>query len=166
MTIKKHRRILALTLFLLFLSVFAFAPSALQAQTAAELDTMLQVTAVSAAKAARFVLGAADLLPPGLSGADAEKAAYDKASSNGWIMADAGENITMKDASFLIMNAFSLKGGMMYSLLKNPRYAYREMVYQKLITGRTDSAMKVSGPRLLYILDKTMSFTGAEGDTK
>ena len=143
----KKRRLL---LFFLLLPVIAFA------QTAAEVDAMLEADTITAAKAARFVLGTADLLPSGLSGPDAERAAYDTASSNGWIKVDAYENLTMKDAAFLIMKAFDLKGGMMYSLFKNPRYAYREMVYRKLIMSRMDSSAKISGSGLLQILDRVI----------
>ena len=42
----------------------------------------------------------------------------------------------------------------MYSLFGNPRYAYREMVYKRLITGNADQNMKVSGSRLLLILGR------------
>ena len=148
MNIKKYRFILFS--FLFFVSSLAFA------QTAAEMDTMLDASEVSAARAARFVLGSADLLPEGLSGTEAERAAYDMAASNGWVKIGAGENVSLKDAAFLIMKAFDLKGGVMYSLLKNPRYAYREMVYQKIIQGSSDPNTKVSGAGLLQILDRTM----------
>ena len=126
---------------------------------------MLQADAISAARAARFVLGTADLLPSGLSGPAAEQAAYDMALSNGWISISAEETITLKDTAFLIMKAFNLKGGIMYSLFKNPRYAYREMVYRKLIQGVTDQSMKVSGQKLLVILDRTLSYI-EEGDVR
>jgi len=148
-------RLLLLFSLLLFLTVFMPGSFAF-AQTAAELDAMLTADTVSAARAARFVLGAADLLPAGLSGDEAERAAYSMASSNGWINTASGEAATMKDTAFLIMKAFDLKGGVMYSLFGNPRYAYREMVYQKLIPGNTDQSMKVSGAKLLLILDKVM----------
>ena len=141
-----------LLLFSLFFSISSFA----FAQTAAEMDTMLDASTVSAARAARFVLGTADLLPAGVSGADAEKAAYDMASQNNWIKAAASDAITMKDTAFLIMKTFNLKGGVMYSIFRNPRYAYREMVYQKLIMGSADQDMKVSGTKLLQILDRAM----------
>ena len=137
-------------LFSLLITHFSFAFS----QTALEMDTMLTSKAVNAAQAARFVLGTADLLPPGVAGADAEKAAYDLALSKGWINSDSTESITMKDTAFLIMQAFDLKGGVMYSLFSNPRYAYREMVYQRIITGKTDQNMKVSGTKLLLIFDR------------
>ena len=133
------------------------------AQTAAEMDIMLEADTVSAAKAARFALATADLLPAELSGPEAERAAYKTAASKGWVKIAAEDKITLKDTAFLIMNAFSLKGGVMYSVVKSPRYAYREMVYLKLIQGIADPAMKVSGPRFLAILDKTSMYAGYEG---
>ena len=145
----KPFRFLLFSLFIL-LSSFAFA------QTASELDAMLQTETVTAAFAARFVLGAADLLPVNVSGADAENAAYDMAKSNGWLKATASDPITLKETAYLIMKAFNLPGGVMYSIFRNPRYAYREMVYQKLIVGQTDEKMTLSGARLLQILDNVM----------
>jgi len=141
-----------------------FFSLAVFAQTAADMDVLLKTGSVNAAQAANFVLGAADLLPAGVSGAAAEKAAYETAVSKGWIKAASGDALTLKDTAFLIMKAFDLKGGVMYSLFKNPRYAYREMVYRKLIQGRSDSSMKVSGPRLLQIIDRTLAFK--EGGAK
>ena len=145
---------LHLLLVLFLLSAFAFS------QTAAEMDDLLGADTVNAASAARFVLGAADLLPAGVSGAGAENTAYEMARSKGWIKAAAGEAITLKDAAFLIMKAFDLQGGVMYSLFKNHRYAYREMVYRKIIPGSINQNKKVSGSALLQILDSTVSYIG------
>ena len=97
-------------------------------------------------------------MPPGVSGPQAERAAYETAFSNGWIKIAADEPLSLKDAAFLIMRAFELKGGVMYSLFKNPRYAYREMVYRRLIPGRINSKMKVSGPKFLSVLDNTLNY--------
>jgi len=145
-----------LVIFLLFSPAIAFA------QNAAELEAMLKAETVSASSAARFVLGAADLLESGLSGPAAERAAYDIASSNGWIKVPGDESLTMKDTALLIMKAFNIKGGLMYSLFNNPRYAYREMVYQKLISGHMDGGMKVYGVRFLQILDKVISYADTD----
>ena len=145
-----------LAIFLLLIPAIAFA------QTASEMDALLEAETVSAAVLARFVLGSADLLAPDLSGQEAEKAAYDMAAANGWIKTPSDESVTLKNAAFLIMQAFGIKGGIMYSLFGNPRYAYREMVYKKIITGRADQNMMVTGQRFLHILEKTISY--AEGN--
>ena len=151
-------KIIRLLLFPLFFFIAAFMPGSFAfAQTAADVDNILQAETVTAAAAARFVLAAAELLPDGISGADAEKAAYDLASSNGWIKTAAEESLSMKDSAFLIMKAFDMKGGLMYSLFKNPRYAYRELMYQNIITGRINGKAKVIGASFLQILDRTIN---------
>ena len=144
--------------FILFFPLTAFA------QNAAEMDSMLTATSVSASMGARFVLGAADLLDNELSGGDAEKEAYDLAVSNGWLRVSDSESLTLQDTAFLIMKAFELKGGIMYSLFETTRLAYREMIYQKLITGHVDGSMKVHGARFLQILDRVMSYAAVDGE--
>jgi len=143
----------------LTIMLFFFALS-LPAQTAAEMDTLLGTQAVSAARAARFVLGAAGLLPQGLSGAEAETAAYDMALSNGWLKGAAADPVTLQGTAFLVMAAFEFRGGLMYSLLHNPRYAYREMAYRRIIQGDADPAMLVSGPTLLQIIGRSLDYAG------
>ncbi|MCL1928481.1 MAG: hypothetical protein FWG07_06795 [Treponema sp.] len=141
--------------------LFFLVTLSLSAQTAAEMDALLETNAVSAGMAARFVLGSLQLLPEGFSGEAAERAAYDMAQARGWVKAAAGDSITLKETAFLVMKAFELRGGIMYSMAKNPRYAYRELVYRKIIQGKSDPAMKVSGRRLLHIIDRAHLFANA-----
>jgi len=144
----------------LALILFSFSAFSLSAQTAAEMDTLLEAETVSIAASARFILGAVELLPLELSSREAEEAAYDMAKEKGWVRKDAGEKTTLKDTAFLVMNAFQFKGGVMYSIFPNPRYAYREMVYRKIIQGRSDPGMTVSGLRLLQIIGAALSHSG------
>ena len=146
---------------LFFVLFFLFALP-LSAQTAAEMDGLLNAKTVTVSAASRFILGAADLLPAGLSAAEAEKSAFDMAMSKGWIKRGAGENVTLKETAFLLMKAFGFKGGAMYSIFRNPRYAYRELCYRKIIQGRADPGMYVSGERLLQIIGRTLSRTGED----
>ena len=143
---------LALTLF--------FCASLVMAQTAAELDNLLETETVTTGQAARFVMGAAGVLSPELSGAEAETTAYEEALANRWVKSGQGEAITLQETAFLIMNVFQLKGGLMYSVFHNPRYAYREMVYQRLIPGRTNNTLKISGTKFLQILGRVLNYTG------
>ena len=142
--------------------VLFFIAFSLSAQNAAELDAMLEAGAISAAAAARFVLGAADLLPQELSGQEAEQAAYDMALSKGWVNTAANSSITLKDTALLVMRAFDFKGGVLYRIFHNSRYAYREMIYRRLIQGKADPNMSVSGPRLLQIISKSLSYAGKD----
>ena len=148
---KKH---LALVFF------FLCSLPAVHAQTATEMDTLLETEAVTVQTAARFVLGSVALLPDELSGAAAENAAYETALSRGWVNGRPEDAIGLQEMAYLIMNAFGLKGGIMYSLLHNPRYAYREMIYRKIIQGRMNANMEVSGRRFLLIIGRALNYAG------
>ena len=147
----KYRGVLLLFFLLPALGIFA--------QTAEELDRLLETEAAGAGTAARFILGSAGLLPKDLSGDDAEKAAVLMAREQGWLRETVAEHISLKETAFLVMNAFGLKGGVLYSLARNPRYAYRELLYHGLIQGRADPDFTVSGPRLLQIIGRAIEYT-------
>ena len=143
------------------LTFFLFLfPALVFAQTAAELDTLLGTDAVTTNVAARFVMGAAGLAPPELSGEEAKTSAYKTALAKGWVKSGPQEEISLKEAAFLMMNVFELKGGIMYSIFHNPRYAYREMIYLKLIPGRTYANSKLSGQKFLQVLGRVLNYTG------
>jgi hypothetical protein len=144
----------------LALFIILFIPVTAFAQTAAELDALLGTNAVTTSIAARFVMGAADLTSPELSGVVANNAAYEAALSKGWVKKGPEEAISVQETAFLMMNVFELKGGIMYSIFHNPRYAYREMIYLRLIPGRTYASMKLSGQKFLQILGKVLNYTG------
>ena len=128
----------------------------LHAQTADFIQTLLQTPAVSYGQAARFVLEAADV-----------KGHYDKtngqdcarfAVENKWLpkKTDAQNSASLENLSLLIMKAFGLKGGPMYSLFNSAHYSYREMVFKDLIQGRTDPHMKVSGYTMMLIVSRLL----------
>jgi outer membrane protein OmpA-like peptidoglycan-associated protein len=130
----------------------------LSAQTAAEMDVLLETGAVSFGQAARFVLITTDWIDTGSSAG----AAYALAREKGWVPEKSLEQSPIRtgELSFLIMNAFDIKGSFLYSLFPGPRYAFRELDYLGLLSGRRDPALPVSGEGLLRILDLTSSYTG------
>jgi hypothetical protein len=85
--------------------------------------------------------------------------AFAWAVDRGWLPAGAtaDDPINMGDLSFLIMKAFNLKGGAMYSFFPGPRYAFRTMVSRSFIQSPADPAMRVSGERFLLILGNVLS---------
>jgi len=141
-----------ITLFAVFLLGVLSAP--LYAQTAAELEQLLQIKTVSYGQAARFVLEAADAAS--LKNADR---AFAYAAEQRWLpqRAAAGDTARLDGVSLLLMRAFAVKGGLWYSLTKNPHYAYRELVYQDVIQGRADPKMTVSGEELLFLINRLLS---------
>jgi len=146
-------------LLVILTGLFFLLPICIPAQTAAELDTILQASAVTNAQAAKFVLASVEDAATMSTGN-----AFQRAVSNGWLKDSAkpDENITLGKLSYLIMKAFNMKGGMMYSIIPGPRYAYRNMVSRNYIQGASDPSMNVSGQRFLLILGKVTNAEGGE----
>jgi len=143
----------SLTLLTILFLVF---PVFIHSQTAAELETIIDTESVTCAQAAWIVCNSAG------DKADME-AAFNQAVENGWLKTAAADDpITLGKLSFLMMQAFEIKGGMMYSLAAGPRYAYRSMVSKSYIEGSSDPAMKVSGERFLLILGKVLDDKGED----
>ena len=130
-----------------------FVPVFLSAQVAAELETILESPVISCAQAARFVFASQGIT---------HQVAFDTAMERGWLPHNAAPDdpITLGSLSFLIMQAFDIKGGMMYAIVPGPRYAFRTMVSRSLIQGAADPAMTVSGERFLHILGNVLSTVG------
>ena len=134
---------------------FGLCSASLFAQTAAELEELLQIQAVSYGQAARFVLAAADAA----NLQDTERACT-FAAERRWLpkKTAAAQTARLDGVALLLMQAFAVKGGMWYSLTKSPHYAYRELVYQDIIQGRADPKMTVSGDQLLFLINRLLSY--------
>ena len=129
------------------------------AQTAQKVETLLSEPAISWSTAAAFVLEAADL-----NVFSNPVDAFRYAQERKWLpkKASAGEQASLNGVSLLLMEAFKLRGGLFYSITKNPHYAYRELVYKDIITGRTDPEMAVSGDDFLYMISRILSLKDEE----
>ena len=128
------------------------------AQTAAEIERLLYTDSVTYEQAAWFVLRAADVE------VFSPMRAFGQAAEQNWLPGNVGpaDKAALDVISLLIMRSFDLKGGLFYSLLKNPHYAYRELVYKDIIRGRTDPGMAVSGDLLLFMVSEVL--TAVEGN--
>lgn len=128
-----------------------FSGGFLQAQTTAvELETVLTAQTMSYEQAAAFVLKAADVTADG--------SAFNYAVEKKWLSALAAADgvAVLNEVSLLIMGAFGIKGGIMYTAFRSPRYAYRELVQQSIIQGRADPDMAVSGDLLLFMIGRVL----------
>jgi hypothetical protein len=130
------------------------------AQTAEEMDILLNSPQLNYALAARFVLTAAGVVDDG----EKEVDAFREALSRNWIPQTVrpSDAITLSRLSLLIMRSFNLRGGLFYRLFHSPRYAYREMVYKKCIQGRTAPGQTLSGEQFILILGRTLTISGVE----
>ncbi|MDR1908887.1 MAG: hypothetical protein LBQ35_03110 [Spirochaetaceae bacterium] len=144
--------------FVFILAVFCLSIGLLNAQTAERLDAILDTAEVTYAMAAFVVLPAAGIL----SGDSSPDAAFAEAAERNYLPAnaEAAGIIRLDELSFLIMQAFGMKSGFLYALAPGSRYAYRELVYRKLIQGRNDPALAVSGERLLRIIGRVLDYRG------
>jgi hypothetical protein len=135
---------------LLFLSVFLALVTPVFAQTAAEIEALLSAEALTYDQAASFVLRAADT-PVSCS-------AFMYATERKWLSTKtaAEGNASLSEVSLLIMGAFDIQGGIMYSLTKSPRYAYRELLHLGVIQGRADPSLTVSGELLVFMVGKVL----------
>ena len=140
---------------LYLLAVFCFLAVTAFAQSAAEIEELLSVKAVTYEEAARFVLRVAEV--QGWSGPEA----FGFAAERKWLpaKAEAGGRARLDGLSLLIMRSFGLNGGLFFTLTKNSRYAYRELLYRGIIQGRADPGMEVSGPFLLFMVGEALSRT-------
>jgi hypothetical protein len=144
---------------LVWFTVFVIRAGFLFAQTADEMDRILDAEEITYSQAARFVLMAANVLPPGAD-------AFTAARENRWLggtKADtisADSPVSLGELSLLVMKAFNLKGGILYSFFPTPRYACRELVYLRIIQGKTDPGGRVDGRALLQILGRMLTYTG------
>jgi hypothetical protein len=144
-------------LFLILLGmILCFVPAF--AQTAERLDAILDAERVSYAQAAGIILTAAGRLNPEAGEARAFSAA------GAWLprRAERDGPITMAELSHLVMRSFSLTGGFMYALFPGPRYAYRALVWRRLLPPNADPARFLTGEELLHITGLVLTLAGDE----
>ena len=144
--------------------IVSIFPVLLPAQTATELEIILETEAVTCAQAAKFVLYSSKAANVSLENfARQPHPEYLWALANGWLkFASEDDPISLSNLSFLLMRAFNMKGGLMYRIFPGPRYAYRSMISRNYIQGIADPAMKLDGSRFLLILGRVLNVEGDE----
>jgi len=128
------------------------------AQTAAEMEQLLASDSVTYEQAAWFLSRAAGLPASNSAGA------FSYAEQRKWLPKNVSANdpARLDGVALLVMRSFEIKGGVIYSMRLSPHYAYRELVYQNIIQGRTDPAMTVSGSALIFITNRVFALKEEE----
>ena len=142
---------------IIILSVLCFCRlRMLSAQTAAEIEALLKTPAVTYGQAARFVLRASEALKT-----SNVKEAFNFAAERNWVPKNVSPDseARLDGISLLVMQSFGLKGGLLYSLFKNPHYAYRELAARNAFKGKSDPHNAVSGDQLLFMVNRVLSMT-------
>ena len=70
--------------------------------------------------------------------------------------AQADDTVNLKGLSIMVMRAFALQGGLLYTLTGSPHHAYRELQRMGIIQGRADPLLPVSGEMLLFTINRTL----------
>jgi hypothetical protein len=136
----------------LLLLLLLALPAMLPAQTAAEMDALLESPVVSCGQGASFILR--------MGGETAS--AFEQAREKGWLPAKvtADDPLTLGAASLLIMSAMDMKGGIMYKVFPGPRSAFHDLTRLSVIQGRIDPAGCINGWEFLHILDRALAREG------
>ncbi|MCL2294270.1 MAG: hypothetical protein FWC36_05340 [Spirochaetes bacterium] len=147
----KYKKVLVLCLFLAL-------PTMIFAQTAQEIENLLNAPNITWARAASFVLRASE------HGNFNEADAFRFAAERRWLPSRATPDgaAQLSGVAKLMLESFNMRGGIMYSLTGHRRYAYRELVHRNIIQGRTSPAMLVSGAELLFMIGNFLSIQEAQ----
>ncbi|HUW41016.1 MAG TPA: hypothetical protein VMV90_08380 [Rectinemataceae bacterium] len=141
----------------LVFALFILAGAAAWGQSASFMDRVLSQDQVRYGDSAYLVLAAAGLIPD--TAAPEEAVAY--LAKNGWVQRPSATGPTsLGQFSHLVMRAFGLKGGVMYSLFPGERYAARELVYKKIVTGVSEPGSLLSGEEVLRFLGRAAELQG------
>lgn len=143
--------IILLSAFILSVSVYS--------QDASRITEILKTEKVS--------YGQAAYLAASYVGVITEKTSYANAlevlASKGLVSKDvkANDPISLSDFSYLCAKVTQLKGGLMFTLFDNPRYALKELKAKGIIAPNADPDFTVNGHEALSVLSNCIEATGA-----
>jgi hypothetical protein len=151
---KKHKAIL-----MVLLCVLLF-PVAAAAQSAASLDAVLDEEVLSFGASSYLVLAAVGEIPD--ETAFSQAASLLKERIPFFSERTAAEEVTLGEFAYMLMELTGPSGGLMYTLFPGPRYAARELTFQKAIQGSSFPNSSLSGEEALRILERFLFLTGGD----
>lgn len=147
----KNRRSL-----LVCMALLVVVSSAAWGQSNAVLDKILAAKDASFGDVAYLVMSATKNIP---DNATPEEAVAALGKQNwGVKTTEAQQSVTLGTYSFILMKAFGLHGGIMYSLVPGPRYAARELVYLGFVHGDGSPYRTISGTEAVDILGSVLNY--------
>jgi hypothetical protein len=69
--------------------------------------------------------------------------------------------VTLGEVSYLLMRAFDMRGGLLYSVAPGPRYAARELSFLGLVRGYAGPRRPVSGREVVQLLGDVAAWNEA-----
>jgi hypothetical protein len=140
----------------LLIILLVFFGLALYAQSANLMDILLEEDQAAYGRAAYLALAAGRQVSDEASINDC----MDLLGNRNWNLKqkDADEPISLGEYSYLLMQAFEMKGGLMYRLFTGPRYAARELAYLEIVDGDINPNRAISGEEVVRILGRLMEW--------
>ncbi len=132
--------------------VLSLMTVAASGQSAVLMDEILAEERLSYGSAAYLVLGVTGRIDEGASRAEAVERLEELEAAIPETSIDAP--ITLGELSLLVMQVFEIDGGIMYTLLQDPRYATRELEFREVIQGDAFPRMQLDGERGLRIINR------------
>jgi len=153
--LKTIQQKMIITLSVLFLSSFY-----MYSQSNDQIDVLLDEPQARLDSTAYIVLSAGKIIEESTDVATA----FAKAAEIG--LFHSGEKaetpVRADEFSYMLMRSLSLKGGLMYMFFPGPRYAYREMVYRKVLSGTGGPSRIVSGDEVVRSLSAALDLKGVK----
>ena len=147
----------------ILLSGFLFLPAfQLYSQSNEVIDALLEQKEASIGSAAYIVLSAAGLLSDDTGIEDAFLALKEQK----WIKIKEEKTpnspVKLGEFSFILMKAFDIKGGILYSIFPGTRYAAKELACLGFIDGDKSPYRYVSGEEVLQMLGSILDLKEEE----
>jgi hypothetical protein len=150
-----------LSLPILLLFVLAAAGAA-WGQSNAIVDKVLSQKEIGRAEAAYLALIGGRVIVNGapFSESASPEEALSIAISKGWLPRNGAQPLDIRNLSLLIMKAFKLRGGVMYTILPIRRYAYRELVARGVVNSSGGPNRVPAGDEALQIIGQASALKG------
>ncbi|MEI8092677.1 MAG: hypothetical protein WCG80_00530 [Spirochaetales bacterium] len=133
----------------------------LWAQSAAVLDDIVASSGVSWAQASYLVLVASGQVDESAT----PEQTFEVLSQMGWApwFTPSTAPLTEADLTWLLARAYKLKGGLWFSLMPGPRYAFREFQFRGWVGSGRDPGALVAGNEAIRVLGKVIDATAPAG---
>jgi hypothetical protein len=129
--------------------------ASLFSQSGSSIDELLSSDAITWRQACFWIYSAAGVLPDDFTENDAIVFAFINKDipKNAW----TDGYVDLQGLSYLIMKSYGINGGLMYKLTHSRRYAFRELIFRRILQQSDSPSDTVSGERLLKILQAVES---------
>jgi hypothetical protein len=125
------------------------------AQSNAVVDELLAQEEATFGPTAYIVLTAAGLLPEESDYRTAVAVVEELEWFRGTL--EPNEEVRLGRFAKMVLEAFEIRGGLMYRLFGSPRYAARELAYRDYIRGSSASRRRISGELVIRVVGRVMA---------